>query len=80
MSTCKGVVKDVQKQAEMLNMKLSGEIAESIAQKTECFIVGLLKEATEICNENKRKIVMPEDIRQTISRRGLEILYPLFDE
>lgn len=80
MSICKGIAKDVQKQAEMMNVRVSDEAVEAITQETERFVAGIIRESTEICSQNKRKIVTSEDIKQAVYRRGIEIFYPLFDE
>lgn len=79
MSICKGVLKDVQKQASILNIKISENISEAIAQRTEQFILKLLENSGNICNEDKRKIITKEDIQKVVESKELNILLPLFD-
>lgn len=79
MGICKGVTKDVQKQAEIQNLKLSGRMSELVGTKTEEFIASLLQQSAEVCTADKRKIVSTEDVKAAVHKKGLKILYPLFD-
>jgi len=80
MGVCKSVTRDVQKQAEMQSLLISNEIAEAIADRTELLITKILEDACDACTADERKVVIDKDIKHVVQRRGLEILYPLFDD
>lgn len=80
MGICKGVARDVQKQAEMQNVKIPDAAIDAIADGTERLIAKILDEAYDVCQAGKRKVVTEEDIKSIVHKRGLKILYPLFDQ
>lgn len=79
MSICKRVLEDVFRQAEIQSLKISDENAESIASKTEKFILDIIDGSSEICSMDKRKIITLEDLKNEIFKRKLEFLYPIFE-
>lgn len=78
MSVCKGVKKDIEKVAGMMNVKVSRMITEAISQRTETLITELHNECRANAGDN-RKIITADDLKRAVQKRGLEILYPLFE-
>lgn len=79
MSLCKGVEDEVEKISKIVDFKVSKEIIGSIAENTESFILQILEESSNICKNDKRKIVTLDDLKQAVFTRKIEFLQPLFD-
>lgn len=76
---CKGILGDLTKQMDLMKLTFSQEQKEMIAQKTEDFIVQIIEESSEICFNDKRKIITEDDVKKAIENRGIEFLNFIFE-
>ena len=79
MSQCKGIVEEIKKVSKIIDISLNNDAINGIADNTENFILQLLEEFAEACNNNKRKIITVDDLKEAINARKIDFLKPLFD-
>lgn len=71
MVVCKGIVSDAKKIAEALDFAIGNDMIEVISAQNETFIQEILGEASDMCIQDKRKVVSREDVWAAVKSRNL---------
>lgn len=78
MAICKGILSDARKIAEALDFSLGDNVLEAIATENEAFVLEVLGEASQVCIQNKRRVISREDVQEVIKSRNLPFYSTLF--